>query len=96
MRTSCVVPDGSSNSHGINSQNDHNDAGVRDNTATVTGTAPDGVTNVTVSDSHSEPIPQAPAIGVLKTADPTTVFNAGDLVTPSRSATAIAMGFVPA
>ena len=41
------------------------DAGVKDNTATTNGTAPDGA-GISDTDSHSEPIPQAPAIDLVK------------------------------
>ena len=45
------------------------DAGVRDNTATATGTAPGGAA-VTDSDDHSEPIPAPPQLSVcLPTVD---------------------------
>jgi gliding motility-associated-like protein/uncharacterized repeat protein (TIGR01451 family) len=56
------------------------DAGQVDNTATASGTAPDGST---VGDSDDETVTaiQSPAIAITKTADPTTYDNVGEIIT---------------
>ncbi|WP_432474299.1 DUF7507 domain-containing protein [Amphritea sp. HPY] len=55
------------------------DAGQRDNLATATGTAPDGG-EVSDTDPHEEPIPQGPAIEILK--DGALDLGADGIATP--------------
>ena len=58
------------------------DAGVINNTATVTATPPGGGT-VAAVDSHTVPAPPDPSITLVKTAAPTTIASVGQLITYS-------------
>ncbi|MEU7524299.1 hypothetical protein AB0A74_01035 [Saccharothrix sp. NPDC042600] len=57
------------------------DHGSVSNTATASATAPDGGTTTSPSSSATVPVVPAPAITLVKTADPTTVSAAGQTIT---------------
>ena len=57
------------------------------NTATVTGDCPSAANCATDDDPHEEPVPQGPAIDIVKTADPQFYSRIGEMISYSFEVT---------
>ena len=62
------------------------DAGLKDNTATVTGTPPIG-SDVSDDDDHTESLAQTPGIAIVKLANKASVSSAGEVITYTYTVT---------